>query len=78
MLALTSPSVVYLSAAGRQRSRVLPSNAKEQNFRDVAKIEADASAIGPAIFPELAPNDHGLIIKAPCGRSYTTSFGPSQ
>lgn len=57
MLAFARLDHVYLTAAGRQRSRVFAANAKEDEFGHVAEIEADAAAI----LPDFMPDDIGFV-----------------
>ncbi len=44
----------------------MTSRAKENKLCDVAVVEANSTTIWPAVFPNLEPDDVGLVFKPPC------------
>src|SRR5579883_345055 len=65
MLSLASRQQVHLASSRRQRTRVLAADTKQNEFGHVPKIEADASAVRPAVLSDLMPDNIGLISEAP-------------
>src|SRR5579863_530424 len=61
MLAFAGLDHVDLAAARRERARVLAANAEQNDLGHVAEVEADASAVGAAVFADLVPDDIGFI-----------------
>jgi hypothetical protein len=64
MLMFSAHDNVDLPAAWFQGSE-LPARSKQQEFRHIAKIEANTSAIRAAILASLVPNNVGFISEAP-------------
>src|SRR5229473_3810559 len=65
MLALSSCQQIHLTPSRRQRARILALHAEQDQFRDVAEVEAHATAIRAAVFANLVPDKVGLVEKAP-------------
>src|SRR6266849_8753367 len=65
MLALSSCQQIHLAPSLRQRARILAIHAEQDQFRDVAEVEAHATAIRAAVFANLVPDKVGLVAKAP-------------
>src|SRR6516164_4426568 len=65
VLALTRFDVIDLPPSRRERAGVLAAHAEQNQFRYVAEIEADATAIRTAVFADFVPDDVGLVAEAP-------------
>src|SRR5262249_16779471 len=65
MLALARRHEVDLSSTRWPRAGVLAPHSKQEHFRDVAEIEADASAIGSAISANFVPDEVRLVGEPP-------------
>src|SRR4051794_19271735 len=64
MLALARRQQIHLPPSRRQRPGILAADPEQDQFGDVAEVEADAAAVGAAVFPYLVPDDVGLVGKS--------------
>src|SRR5438552_13918106 len=71
---LAAFQVVDLPPSILQGPCILSPNTKKQKLSDIAKIESDTTAIGPAIFPDLAPDQICLVFESP-GIHHSQTFG---
>ena len=65
MLPFPAGQKVDLSPSGRQRPRTLAADAEQDEFRDVAEIEAYAAPVRTAVLADLVPDDVGLVLETP-------------
>lgn len=65
MFALLLGDEIHLPPPRRQRARVLAANAEQDDFRDIAKIEADAPTVGAAVLACLVPDQVRLVRETP-------------
>lgn len=66
MLTFARAKQVHLPPTGRERPCILAAHAEQHQFGDIAKIESHASPVRPSVFPDLVPDDVGLVLEAPC------------
>src|SRR5581483_2510834 len=66
MLPLPGRHEIDLAASGRFRARVLPLHPEEQNLGDVPEVKAHTTAVRSTVFPDLVPDEIGLVAEAPC------------
>ncbi len=64
VLPLAGLDHVDLAPCGAQRAHRSP-HPKQDELSDVAEVEANAAAVGPAVLASLGPNDVGDVPKAP-------------
>ena len=64
MFALARRQQVHLSSSRSQRAGVLAAHTEQNQFGDIAEVEADAAAVRAAILPNFVPNDIGLDRKS--------------
>jgi hypothetical protein len=65
MLALARGQQIDLSPSRREGAGVLAADAEQDQFGDVAEVEADAAAVRAAVLADLVPDDVGLVGEAP-------------
>ena len=65
MFALPSRQEIHLATATGEGPGILPMNPEQQDFRNVAEVETDATPVRPAILPNLVLDDVRLVLEAP-------------
>ncbi len=57
---------IHLRTTWLQRTIVVSANPKQKHLCDIPKIETNPTAIRLAIFPDLLPDEVGLVLESPC------------
>jgi len=65
MFAFAASYKINLASAGRPGSGIFAAHAEQNQFRYIAKIETDTSAVGTAVFTDLVPDYVGLVGESP-------------
>lgn len=65
MLPFPAGHQVDLPPSRRQRSCAFAADAEQDEFRDVAEIEADAPPVRSAVLADFVPDDVGLVLETP-------------
>src|SRR3954453_19330130 len=73
VLAFAGRQAVHLPASGRERAGVFAAHAEQHDLGDVPEREADAPAVGAAIFAHLVPDEVQFILEAPASSTCTPS-----
>ena len=68
MLTLHGADNVHLRTGGGKRAvgRAVLADAKQQHFRYVAEVKADAAAVRSAVLADFFPDNVCLVLKPPC------------
>jgi hypothetical protein len=56
---------INLATTGRKRARVGSTNAKENEFGHIPKVEPHSSPIGPPVLSDLVPYNIAFVVEAP-------------
>lgn len=65
MLSFAGGHEIHLTASWSECPCILSSYSEQEQFSDVAEVEADASPIRTTIFSDFVPHNVALVLKAP-------------